>query len=127
MRDEIDPWSHSVGLSIWCCCKLHVGLRCGWDPVLLWLWRKLAAAAQIRLLALEVPTWQRNLSTPTPLAWLLGCNKLFSAPNADVWVCLFSLCCMHEPAFGNRKGYGLQVLIGVGRLDPKEWRGPRAG
>ena len=32
-----------------------VGDRCCSDPVLLWLWRRLAAVAPIRLLALESP------------------------------------------------------------------------
>ena len=32
-----------------------VGRRCGWDPALLWLWRRPAAMAPIRLLAWELP------------------------------------------------------------------------
>ena len=32
-----------------------VGHRCGSDPVLLWLWHRLAAAAPIRALAWELP------------------------------------------------------------------------
>ena len=32
-----------------------VGHKCGSDPVLLWLWHRLAATAQIRLLAWEPP------------------------------------------------------------------------
>ena len=32
-----------------------VGLRCGSDPALLWLWRRLAATAPIRPLAWEPP------------------------------------------------------------------------
>ena len=32
-----------------------VGHRCGSDPALLWLWRRLAAAAPIRALAWEPP------------------------------------------------------------------------
>ena len=32
-----------------------VGRRCGFDPVLLWLWRRPAAAAPIRPLAWEPP------------------------------------------------------------------------
>ena len=32
-----------------------VGCRCGSDPALLWLWRRLAATAQIRPLAWEPP------------------------------------------------------------------------
>ena len=34
------------------CC---VGCRCGWDPALLWLWCRLAAAALIQPLAWELP------------------------------------------------------------------------
>ena len=33
----------------------HVGCRCGLDPVLLWLWRRLAAKAPIGPLAWEPP------------------------------------------------------------------------
>ena len=32
-----------------------VGCRCGLDPALLWLWRRLAAAALIQLLVWELP------------------------------------------------------------------------
>ena len=32
-----------------------IGHRCGWDPALLWLWRRLAATAPIRPLAWESP------------------------------------------------------------------------
>ena len=32
-----------------------VGCRCGWDPPLLWLWRRPAATALIRPLAWEPP------------------------------------------------------------------------
>ena len=32
-----------------------VGCRRGWDPVLLWLWHRLAATAPIRPLAWEPP------------------------------------------------------------------------
>ena len=35
------------------CCAL--GCRCGLDPTLLWLWRRLAAVAPIRPLAWELP------------------------------------------------------------------------
>ena len=36
-----------------------VGHRCGLDPQLLWLWRKLAAVALIRPLAWELPNAAR--------------------------------------------------------------------
>ena len=36
-------------------CGCGVGHRCGWDPALLWLWRKPVAAALIRPLAWELP------------------------------------------------------------------------
>ena len=39
-------------LPIWCC---SVGHRCGLDPMLLWLWYRLAAVAPIRPLAWELP------------------------------------------------------------------------
>ena len=42
-------------LRIWCCHELGVGRRCGSDPELLWLWRRLAAVALIRPLAWEPP------------------------------------------------------------------------
>ena len=32
-----------------------VGCRCSWDPVLLWLWHRLAAIAPTRPLAWELP------------------------------------------------------------------------
>ena len=35
--------------------RCGVGRRCGSDPALLWLWYKLAAAAQIQPLAWEPP------------------------------------------------------------------------
>ena len=34
---------------------MYVGHRCGSDPTLLWLWRRLAATALIRPLAWELP------------------------------------------------------------------------
>ena len=46
-----------LGLSQWvgirCCHELWC--RCGLDPKLLWLWRRVAAAALIQLLAWELP------------------------------------------------------------------------
>ena len=41
------------GLKIQCCCG--VGLGCGLDPELLWLWHRPAAAAAIQPLAWEFP------------------------------------------------------------------------
>ena len=43
------------GLRIQCCPELGVACRCGSDPALLWLWRKLAAVALIQHLAWESP------------------------------------------------------------------------
>ena len=42
-------WVNSVAVSC------GVGCRCGSDPVLLWLWCRLAAAAPIQPLACELP------------------------------------------------------------------------
>ena len=44
-------------LRIWCCVAVScgVGRRCGLGPVLLWLWRRPAAAAPIQRLAQELP------------------------------------------------------------------------
>ena len=43
------------GLRIWCCRSCGIGGRRGSDPVLLWLWCRLAAAALIQTLAWEFP------------------------------------------------------------------------
>ena len=45
-----DPWPCS-GIAM----SSGVGHRCGWDPVLLWLWCRPAAAAPIQPLAWELP------------------------------------------------------------------------
>ena len=45
----------SVGLRIWRCCELWCRSHYGSDPVLLWLWRRLVAAAWIQSLAWELP------------------------------------------------------------------------
>ena len=51
----MDPWPRSVerGASVAVSCG--VGRRRSSDPRLLWLWCRLAAAAQIRSLAWELP------------------------------------------------------------------------
>ena len=41
------------GLRIWCCLELRSRLQT--DPVLLWLWHRLAPIAPIRFLAQELP------------------------------------------------------------------------
>ena len=47
------------GLTQWLriqhCSECGVGNRCGWDPMLLWLWHRLGAVAPIRSLAKELP------------------------------------------------------------------------
>ena len=45
-----DPWSHS-GVVVSC----GIDRRCSSDPVLLWLWHRLAAATPIQPLAWELP------------------------------------------------------------------------
>ena len=52
---EFDPWPHSVGLGSGIASSCSVVCRFGLDPVLLWLWCRPAAAAQIRSLAQELP------------------------------------------------------------------------
>ena len=44
-------WVNDLGVAVSC----GVGCRCGSDPALLWLWRRLAATAPIRPLAWEPP------------------------------------------------------------------------
>ena len=44
-------WVRDPGALVSC----SVGCRCGSDPVLLWLWSRLAAIASIRSLAWELP------------------------------------------------------------------------
>ena len=43
------------GLRIWGCYELWCSHRCGSDPVLLWLWRRLVPTAPIRPLTWESP------------------------------------------------------------------------
>ena len=50
-----DPWPHSVGKGSGVAVSCGVGCRRGSDPALLWLWRRLVAAALIRPLAWEPP------------------------------------------------------------------------
>ena len=67
-----DPWPCSVG---WVSCvavSCGVGCRCGSDPLLLWLWYRLAAAVQIQPLA------QRRRGAPVPG----GGNTKNKAPEA---------------------------------------------
>ena len=42
-------------LRIWHCYNCDVGPRLGSDPLLLWMWCRLAAVAQIRPIAGELP------------------------------------------------------------------------
>ena len=50
-----DPWPWSVGRELGTVVSCGVVHRCGLDPELLWLWRRLAALALIWLLAWELP------------------------------------------------------------------------
>ena len=45
----------ALGLRIWHCCELWCRSHHNSDPVLLWLWLRLTAAAQIEPLAWEIP------------------------------------------------------------------------
>ena len=47
----LTQWDKGSSIAMRCC----VGHRCGLDPMLLWLWRRPAAAALIRPLAWELP------------------------------------------------------------------------
>ena len=51
---EVAAWVKDPGSSTAASCS--VGRRCGSDPVLLWLWCRLAAAALIQHLAWELPS-----------------------------------------------------------------------
>ena len=55
MRTRVPSLTPLSELRIWCCCGCGVGPRRGSDPVLLWLWRRLAAVARIKPLAWEPP------------------------------------------------------------------------
>ena len=50
-----DPWPRLVGLGFGVAVSSGVGCRRGLDPMLLWLWHRLAATAPIRPLAWEPP------------------------------------------------------------------------
>ena len=50
---QFDPWPHSVGWGFGVAVGCGVGHRRSSDPVLLWLWHRLAATAPIRPLAWE--------------------------------------------------------------------------
>ena len=46
---------YRAGPAQWSCRDCGVGCKCGWEPVLLWLWCRLAAVALIQHLAWELP------------------------------------------------------------------------
>ena len=54
-RCSLDPWPCSVGYGSRVALRCSVGCRRGLDPVLLWLWCRLAAAASIWPLTQEYP------------------------------------------------------------------------
>ena len=53
MRLWVPSLASLSGLRIRCCCELWGKLQTGSDLVLLWLWRRLAAVAPMRLLPWE--------------------------------------------------------------------------
>ena len=55
MRTRVRSLASLSGLRIHHCLECGVGRRGESDPVLLWLWRRPAATARIRLLAWEPP------------------------------------------------------------------------
>ena len=55
MRLWVQSLASLSGLRIWLCHELGVGGRCGSDPGLLWLQRRLAAVAPIGPLAWKLP------------------------------------------------------------------------
>ena len=55
MRLRVQSLASLSGLRIQHCQSCSVGRRCSSDPMLLWLWRRLAAVALIRPLAWEPP------------------------------------------------------------------------
>ena len=52
---RFDPWPCSVGQGSGMAVSCSVGHRCGLDPMLLWLWCRLAAVALTRPPACEHP------------------------------------------------------------------------
>ena len=50
-EDQFNPWPLLVGLGSGIATSCGIGHRCGSDPVLMWLWHRLTAAAQIQPLA----------------------------------------------------------------------------
>ena len=55
MRMQVRPWPCSVGWESGIALSSSVGHSRGSDPVLLWLWCRLAATAPVRSLAQEPP------------------------------------------------------------------------
>ena len=82
------------GLRIQHCRKLGVGLRCGLNPEVLWLWRRPASAALILPLAWELPyavdmTLKRKSNV---LIWhVLIENLLCSGHWRSAGICIWSL------------------------------------
>ena len=59
-----------------------VGLRCGLDPKLLWLWRRLTIVAPIRPLAWELP-YAMSVALKRKKKSIL--SKLNFIPKPNVW------------------------------------------
>ena len=55
MRLQVQSLALLSGLTSSVAVSCGVGCRCGSDPVLLWLWSRLAAEALIRPLAWDLP------------------------------------------------------------------------
>ena len=65
MRTQVQSLAWLSGLSILCCCELRCvswSHRCGLDPLLLWLWRRPAAAALI-----QPPAWELSYAAGVAL------------------------------------------------------------
>ena len=60
------------GLSIWHCCKLHIGFRCSSAPVLPWLWHRPALAPPIWPLAWELPYTTGGVIKRKTKEWIPG-------------------------------------------------------
>ena len=70
----LDQWVKGSNIAMSC----GVGLRCGLDPLLLWLWCRLAAEVPIRPLALELPyassaSLKRPKEELVQMVWVRGC------------------------------------------------------
>ena len=98
------------GLGIWCCCELWLGHRHGSDPVLLWLWHRLAPADPNR-----PPVWELPYATCAALKSQkkkkrkrkkvdlkcintkgCRCNYFYYSNHFSIYTCTKSLHCTPE-------------------------------